>query len=87
MDRYYILYIYYFYGCERLYSTITILLFSQTDLDVDLKSMIFYHGIANTGYEEWDKLFEFYRNATAASEKSKLLYGLAGSGEPWVLRR
>ena len=56
-------------------------------LDVDLKSMIYYHGIANTGYEEWDKLFEIYLNATAASEKNKLLYGLAGSREPWVLRR
>ncbi|XP_028402372.1 glutamyl aminopeptidase-like [Dendronephthya gigantea] len=56
-------------------------------LDVDLKSMIYYHGIANTGYEEWDKLFVKFLNATVASEKSKLLYGLAGSKQPWVLQR
>ena len=62
-------------------------LVSNKSLDVDLKSMIYYNGIANTGYEQWDKLFEIYRTATAASEKSKLLYGLAGSKEPWILRR
>ena len=54
---------------------------------MDLKSLIYYHGIANSGYKEWDKLFEKYRIETAASEKNKLLYGLAGSREPWVLRR
>jgi hypothetical protein len=56
-------------------------------LDVDLKSLIYHHGIANSDYGRWDELFEIYRNATVASEKNKLLYGLAGSREPWGLRR
>lgn len=56
-------------------------------LDVDLKTVIYYYGIANTGYEEWDELFKKYQSTTVASEKSKLLYGLSGSSEPWLLRR
>ncbi|CAB3992820.1 glutamyl aminopeptidase-like isoform X1 [Paramuricea clavata] len=60
---------------------------NNATLDVDLKSLIYYHGIANTGYKEWDRLFKRYSSTTAASEKSKLLYGLGGSKEPWVLRR
>lgn len=54
---------------------------------MNLKSLIYHHGIANSGYKDWDTLYEIYRNTSVASEKIKLLYGLSGSREPWVLRR
>ena len=67
--------------------TIVFYCLRNISLDVNLKSLIYFYGIASTSSQEWDKLFEKYLASTAASEKNKLLYGLSGSREPWVLRR
>lgn len=52
---------------------------------MDLRTRVYYYGIANTGLEEWQWLFNKFLNTTDASEKSKMMYALAGSREPWIL--
>lgn len=57
----------------------------RSDIDVDLRTLVYYYGIANTGLEEWQWLFNKFLNTTDASEKSKMMYALAGSREIWIL--
>jgi len=49
--------------------------------------MVYYHGIAGSGIESWDKMFKKFQVNKIASEKTKLLYGLSASKEPWALER
>ncbi|KAJ7393976.1 hypothetical protein OS493_003647 [Desmophyllum pertusum] len=57
----------------------------RSEIDVDLRSLVYYYGIANTGLKEWKWLFNKFLNTSEASEKSKLMYALAGSRKAWVL--
>lgn len=54
---------------------------------MDLRSLVYYYGIASSGQDEWDWLFDKFLKTKEASEKSKLMYALAGSREPWILTR
>jgi hypothetical protein len=58
---------------------------SGSELDVDLRKVIYYHGIENTGIKEWQKLFEIHQCSTVASERRQLLHGLSASKEPTIL--
>ena len=58
---------------------------NRSEIDVDLRTLVYYYGIANTGLEEWKWLFDKFMNTSEASEKSKLMYALAGSRETWIL--
>ena len=58
---------------------------NRSEIDVDLRTLVYYYGIANTGLEEWKWLFNKFMNTSEASEKSKLMYALAGSRETWIL--
>ncbi len=40
-----------------------------------------------SGVEEWDIAFERLQKTNVASERRKLMYGLAGIPEPWILNR
>lgn len=64
-----------------------VLFLNRSEIDVDLRTLVYYYGIANTGLEEWNWLFNKYLNTTEASEKIKLMYALAGSREPWILNK
>lgn len=57
----------------------------RSEIDVDLRTLVYHYGIANTGLEEWKWLFNKFMNTSEASEKSKLMYALAGSRETWIL--
>jgi len=57
----------------------------RSEIDVDLRTLVYYYGIANTGLEEWKWLFNKFMNTSEASEKSKMMYALAGSRETWIL--
>ena len=48
---------------------------------------MYFHGIKNGGVEEWDFAFEQLKKTTVASERTQLLFGLAGASEPWIVRR
>ena len=58
---------------------------NRSEIDVDLRTLVYYYGIANTGLEEWKWLFNKFMNTSEASEKSKLMYALAASRETWIL--
>ena len=58
---------------------------NRSEIDVDLRTLVYYYGIANTGLEEWKWLFDKFMNTSEASEKSKLMFALAGSRETWIL--
>lgn len=50
-----------------------------------MRTLVYYYGIANTGFDEWQWLFNKFLNTTDASEKSKMMYALAGSSQTWIL--
>ena len=43
--------------------------------------------MSQSGEKEWDKTFERLLKTNVASERIKLMYGLAGIAEPWILNR
>lgn len=54
----------------------------------DLRSLIYLHGMRSVGTEvEWNRMFELFAKEQDASEKSKLLSGLAAISQPWILRK
>ena len=53
----------------------------------DFRSLIYFYGVHDGGVEEWEHVFERYRNNKIASEKTKLMYALAATKEPWLLDR
>lgn len=57
----------------------------RSEIDVDLRTLVYYYGIANTGLDEWQWLFNKFLNTTDASEKSKMMFALAGSTQTWIL--
>ena len=61
------------------------LFLNRSEIDVDLRTLVYYYGISNTGEEEWNWLYEKFLNTSEASEKSKLMYALAASRETWIL--
>ena len=48
---------------------------------------MYFYGIKNGGLREWDFAFEQFQKTTVASERRKILYGLSGAREPWILSR
>lgn len=57
----------------------------RSEIDVNLRTLVYYYGIASSGLQEWQWLFKKYLMTTAPSEKSKLMYALAASRETWIL--
>ncbi|XP_044135447.1 aminopeptidase N-like [Bufo gargarizans] len=53
----------------------------------NLRSTIYCNAIARGGEEEWNFLWEQFRNTTNAQEADKLRAALACSREPWILNR
>lgn len=53
----------------------------------NFRSLVYFYGIKNGGVEEWDFAFKQFQKTTVASERRKILYGLAGASEPWILSR
>jgi hypothetical protein len=43
--------------------------------------------MTQSGEKEWDITFERLQETNVASERRKLMYGLAGTPEPWILNR
>lgn len=56
--------------------------------DPDLREIVYYYGMQHVGQQkEWEQLWELFVNEQDASEKLKLMYGLAGVKVPWLLKR
>lgn len=54
----------------------------------DLRSIIYYFGMRTAGNEEnWKIMWDLFVNETDASEKIKLMNGLAAISEPWLLQK
>lgn len=54
----------------------------------DLREIVYYYGMQNIGTEElWNEMWNVFKAELDASEKSKLMYGLAGIQSPWMLHR
>ncbi|XP_017144401.1 glutamyl aminopeptidase [Drosophila miranda] len=52
----------------------------------DLREIVYYYGMQqSTSNSDWDKLFELFLEETDASEKLKLMYGLAGVQDAQLL--
>ncbi|KAH8336361.1 hypothetical protein KR059_004239 [Drosophila kikkawai] len=54
----------------------------------DVRETVYYYGILSVGNQEvWETVWELFVNEADASEKSKLMYGLAAVQSPWLLQR
>uniref|UniRef100_H3D2Z0 Aminopeptidase n=1 Tax=Tetraodon nigroviridis TaxID=99883 RepID=H3D2Z0_TETNG len=53
----------------------------------NLKSSVYCSAIANGGVEEWNFAWSMFRNATLASEASRLRGALACTRQPWLLNK
>ena len=53
----------------------------------DLRSVVYFYGISQNGEKEWDIAFNRLQKTNVASERRKLMYGLAGTSEPWIINR
>ncbi|XP_073818650.1 aminopeptidase A-like [Musca autumnalis] len=53
----------------------------------DLREVVYYYGMQRIGkQQQWDELWRIFVAEENASEKLKLMYGLAGIREPWILK-
>ncbi|PFX22374.1 Glutamyl aminopeptidase [Stylophora pistillata] len=59
----------------------------QNQIPANFRSLVYYYGIANGGQEEWNFAFDQLLQTSVASERMKLVHGLAASPEPWILSR
>lgn len=54
----------------------------------DIRETVYYYGMLDSGNEDsWNKMWNLFVTEEDASEKSKLMYGLAAVQEPWILSR
>ncbi|KAJ8915223.1 hypothetical protein NQ315_015446 [Exocentrus adspersus] len=58
-----------------------------TSLSQDLRSLIYIYGMKNASEQTWDALLEVYKTETDASEKLKLINGLANVQNTTLLSR
>lgn len=58
-----------------------------TRIHPNLKSTVYCTAIAFGGVEEWDFAWRMFKNATLASEASRLRAALACTKAPWLLNR
>ena len=61
-------------------------LFSLT-ISPHLRDIVYHTAIKFGGLEEWEFMWEKYQNSIDATEKSRILYSLTGTKEPWLLNR
>lgn len=54
----------------------------------DLREIVYFYGMQRIGKQkQWEQLWDIFLAEQDASEKLKLMYGLAGIREPWLLKR
>ncbi len=58
---------------------------SRCRVHPDLRELAYCYGVRAGGLPEWEFAFSRYKAETIASEKVKLLHGLACTKEPWIL--
>ncbi|XP_018565925.1 glutamyl aminopeptidase isoform X2 [Anoplophora glabripennis] len=58
-----------------------------TSLSQDLRTLVYRYGIKNENEETWEKLLSIYEAESDASEKLKLVYGLANVDNTTLLSR
>ncbi|XP_047146431.1 glutamyl aminopeptidase isoform X1 [Hydra vulgaris] len=60
---------------------------NQNPISPDFRDTVYYYGVQN-GYEkEWNFLYDRYLHTNTPSETSKLLHGMAGSKQLWLIDR
>ncbi|XP_029353448.1 aminopeptidase N-like [Echeneis naucrates] len=60
---------------------------SHNPIHSNLKSTVYCHAIAFGGVDEWDFAWTMFKNATLASEASRLRSAMACTKTPWLLNR
>lgn len=54
----------------------------------DVRETVYYYGMQSVGNQQiWESVWQLFVQESDASEKSKLMYGLAAVPEPWLLQR
>ncbi|XP_068743782.1 glutamyl aminopeptidase-like [Montipora capricornis] len=53
----------------------------------NLKQLVYHVGVLQGGETEWNFVYEQFTNTRVPSDKRILLYAMAGSQEPWIIKR
>ncbi|XP_046672950.1 glutamyl aminopeptidase-like isoform X2 [Homalodisca vitripennis] len=54
---------------------------------VEIRNLVYYYGIAESGEDEWDKVWTLYLAESDPQEKVRLRTALCAVKEPWILAR
>lgn len=73
--------------CKTFGCWLILYLSDSFSVPANFRSLVYFYGIKNGGVKEWDFAFEQFQKTTIASERRKILYGLSGASEPWILSR
>ncbi|XP_070544138.1 glutamyl aminopeptidase-like [Ptychodera flava] len=57
------------------------------DIPSDFRSPVYKYGISAGSKDDWELMFEKYMNEQQASERSRLMYGLAQTRHVWLISR
>ncbi|XP_070544137.1 glutamyl aminopeptidase-like [Ptychodera flava] len=60
---------------------------SGIDIPGDFRSSVYKYGISAGSKDDWELMFEKYMNEQQASERSRLMYGLAQTRHVWLISR
>ena len=60
---------------------------SLRSIHPDLRSTVYCNGVRVGSQDEWNFSFNRYKTVNLAAEKSKLLYAMSCTKEPWLLSR
>lgn len=60
---------------------------SSLTISPHIRDIVYHTAIKFGGIEEWEFMWQRYQDSVDPTEKSRILYALAGTKEPWLLDR
>ena len=70
-----------------IYVVLSSLFSAIRPVPADLRSVVYFYGMSQSGEKEWDIVFDRLQKTIVASERRKLMFGLAATPEPWLINR
>ena len=52
-----------------------------------MKALVYHFGVVSGGDKEWDFVYSQFKSTDVVSDKTILLYAMAGSQVPWIIER
>lgn len=76
---------------EKMHRMINLLVsvpfLSSLTISPHIRDIVYHTAIKFGGIEEWEFMWQRYQASVDPTEKSRILYALSGTKEPWLLNR